>query len=395
MDNIKQIIDERVRELKITSLDISFNELADMYRDSELKIEPEYQRTFRWDIGKQSRFIESLLMEMPVPPIYVIELDDNRYELIDGLQRISSYLSYRGILNATVDEDIVVNDTNDVQEDIFEEESSTAQLTTGFALNGCDIIPELNGQTYDSLQAGMQIKLKRAYVRIEVLRKGINPQLKYHMFKRLNTGGEKLSPQEIRNCTIRLIDNKFINFIKELKHDEHFRNTTKRIGNSRIQKRFDEELVLRFFAFKNASGNFKHDIDEFLTDYMESVSSKDIDGRPIVPFDYEQERITFEKTFGFLDRAYGDAVFSTVNPKTISPGVFNVYLFEAITAGIQNKLDIVSASAEKCRDFKPNLDELKVDLEFRNVTVGGGKNSPAPMTLRCEKVKALMEVLSK
>lgn len=394
MANIKQLIDDRIRELKVTSLDISFNELADMYRSEELIIQPEYQRTFRWDIGKQSRFIESLLMEMPVPSIYVIELDDGKYELIDGLQRISSYLSYRGFLKMITNEDIALNESedDDIQEDVFEDETNETLLTSGFGLNGCDIIPELNGLTYDDLQAAMQIKLKRAYVRLEVLRKGINPEMKYHMFKRLNTGGEKLSPQEIRNCTIRLIDSKFINFIKELKTDIHFRNTTNRIGNSRIQKRFDEELVLRFFAFKNASSDYKHDIDEFLTDYMESVSLNDIKDESI--FDYESERQIFKKTFEFLDEAYGNTVFSTINPKTKSPGVFNVYLFESITTGIQDRLNESSIDKNKILKFRNLLDDLKVDSEFRSATVGGGKNFAAPMNVRLLKVKSMMDVLA-
>lgn len=393
MDNIKQIIEERIKELKITNLDISFNELADMFKSNELIIQPEYQRTFRWDIGKQSRFIESLLMEMPVPPIYVIELEDNKYELIDGLQRISSYLSYRGFLDAASEEDDILNEADDFQEDIFEEESLSAQIVKGFALCGCDIIPELNGQTYDNLQASMQIKLKRAYVRLEILRKGINPQMKYHMFKRLNTGGEKLSPQEIRNCTIRLIDNKFINFIKELKRNQHFMNVTKRIGSSRVQKRFDEELVLRFFAFKNASDNFKHDVDEFLTSYMESISLSDIQELNSI-FDYEKERTIFEKTFEFLNSAYGEYVFSTLNPRNMIPGVFNVYLFESITSGIQEKLNEVNLIEEKRAKFKGSLDSLKIDEDYRNVTIGGGKNFPAPMKVRFNKVKEMMDVLS-
>lgn len=394
MANIKQLIDDRIRELKVTSLDISFNELADMYQSEELIIQPEYQRTFRWDIGKQSRFIESLLMEMPVPSIYVIELDDGKYELIDGLQRISSYLSYRGFLNIIPDEKTTLDgdQDEDIQEDVFEDETNEMQLTSGFALNGCDIIPELNGLTYGDLQAAMQIKLKRAYVRLEVLRKGINPEMKYHMFKRLNTGGEKLSPQEIRNCTIRLIDSKFINFIKDLKTDSHFRNTTNRIGNSKIKKRFDEELVLRFFAFKDSSNDYKHDIDEFLTNYMESVSLNDIKGESI--FDYDLERQIFKKTFDFLDKAYGNTVFSTVNPKTKSPGVFNVYLFESITTGIQDRLNEISVDQHKISRFRDLLDDLKVNSEFRSATVGGGKNFASPMNIRFAKVKGMMDVLA-
>jgi hypothetical protein len=91
-------VDERVNLVRTKSLDISFNELLDMYRDEELIIDPAYQRLFRWSEGAQSRFIESLVLEMPVPPIFLIERQDNVYELIDGLQRISSYLHFRGAL---------------------------------------------------------------------------------------------------------------------------------------------------------------------------------------------------------------------------------------------------------------------------------------------------------
>ncbi|MFP3633068.1 DUF262 domain-containing protein, partial [Burkholderia sp. SIMBA_045] len=72
----------------------------DMYLDGELDIKPEYQRLFRWTEGARSRFIESLLLEMPVPPIYVVEDENGSYELIDGLQRFSSYLHLRGHLEA-------------------------------------------------------------------------------------------------------------------------------------------------------------------------------------------------------------------------------------------------------------------------------------------------------
>src|SRR5690348_11360340 len=76
------------------ALDLTFNELMDMWESQELDIKPDYQRLFRWTDGQQSRFIESLLLEMPVPPIFVIEEEEGSYQLIDGLQRISSYLHF-------------------------------------------------------------------------------------------------------------------------------------------------------------------------------------------------------------------------------------------------------------------------------------------------------------
>ena len=147
-----------------------------MKTEGELDISPEYQRLFRWSEGARSRFIESLLLEMPVPPIYVIEEEDGKYLLIDGLQRISSYLHFRGELEAPhLDPPVNIGD----------------KLT----LVDCDIVSELNGMTFETLSTALKIKLKRAFVRVEVVRKGSDPGFKYHMFKRLNTGGVLLTNQ--------------------------------------------------------------------------------------------------------------------------------------------------------------------------------------------------------
>jgi hypothetical protein len=89
-----------LKQASTQALDLSFNELLDMHEAKELNIAPDYQRLFRWTEGQRSRFIESLLLEMPVPPIFVIEEGEGTYQLIDGLQRISSYLHLRGKLAA-------------------------------------------------------------------------------------------------------------------------------------------------------------------------------------------------------------------------------------------------------------------------------------------------------
>lgn len=153
-------IDENLKNVHTQSLDISFNELLDMVVNQELDISPDYQRVFRWSHGAQSRFIESLLLEMPVPPIYVVEIEDNKKLLIDGLQRLSSYLHFRGALDAP-EEPICIN------------------LGEKLVLTDCDIVQSLNGKTYDDLGTALQIKLKRSFVRVEVVRKSSNQKFKY------------------------------------------------------------------------------------------------------------------------------------------------------------------------------------------------------------------------
>ena len=146
-------VDLQLKSVHTQSLDISFNELADMIKEGELDISPDYQRLFLWSEGARSRFIESLLLEMPVPPIYVVEEEDNKKLLIDGLQRLSSYLHFRGMLDAP-------------------HLKPPLQNGDKLVLQDCDIIKSLNGKTYDNLGTALQIKLKRSFVRVEVVRKG-------------------------------------------------------------------------------------------------------------------------------------------------------------------------------------------------------------------------------
>lgn len=377
-NNLTAIIDERIRELKITSLDISFNELADMYKNDELIITPNYQRTFRWDISRQSRFVESLLLEMPIPPIYAIEIEDGRYELIDGLQRISSYLNYRGLLKELPVEigtiiDELLEDVNDIEEIVDDEEETAECVEKGFALSGCDIIPELNGKHFDDLPASMKIKAKRSFVRMDILRKGINPQLKYHMFKRLNTGGEKLSYQELRNCSIRLIDSKFIDFINELASNEDFLQTLTYVSKNQKKKKFAEELVLRFFALKNRIALFSHNVDTFLTDYMEEISVSDtLDD---AKFDYAKEKEIFENTFRILNESLGKEAFAVYKNNSQKLSGFNVYQYEAITTGMQSVFAKLVDGSYPAGIFADKIKEAKLDKDFKSYTIGGGKNS--------------------
>lgn len=357
-------IDSTLTRVHTQSLDLSFNELLDMHNEGELDISPDYQRLFQWPEGARSRFIESLLLEMPVPPIYVVEQDEGRYQLIDGLQRISSYLHLRGELSA-------------------DHLDPPVQKGEKLVLKDCDIVPELNGRTYDDLGTALQIRLKRAFVRVEVVRKGSDKRFKYFMFKRLNTGGEALTPQQVRNCTIRLLDARFNDFIIELSKVEPFVHCTDSLTQGSKLGAFDQELVLRFFAFKNNRNNFRHDVDDFLTEYMEGVSEVRI------PFNYVAEREIFSKTFTVLDRLLADLSFTYANKKrTGLTGGFSVYHFEAITVGLQYLLDRINAEdpAQMAR-LGDGLRAIKLDPEFIRITTGGGKNSPGPLRERIDFVK--------
>ncbi|MEV7373622.1 DUF262 domain-containing protein [Streptomyces sp. NPDC090301] len=349
-------VDRNVSSVRTRQLDLSFNELADMYETGELIIQPEYQRLFRWTSGAQSRFIETLILELPVPPIFLMETEENVYELIDGLQRISSYLNFRGKL------------------------AIDGKLQTPLELEDCDIIPELNGHTYESLPVSLVRRLKRNFIRAEILRKENDHRLRYYMFKRLNSGGESLEPQEIRNCTIRLLSPDFNDTLMSLAKNEDFKYCIGTVGEGPIEKKYDQELVLRFFAFLKWAEKYKHEVGDFLTDYMEAAS--DPGGARSDVFDPEVDVAKFAKTFKCLrigaensGIGNGQRIFGAVDVRGTIRGQFAVYHFEGFALGIQGIIDELDPEdADQMRRLGEVIGQIKRDSEVRKHT-GGGKNT--------------------
>jgi Protein of unknown function DUF262 len=360
-------VDQKIEKVRTRSLDVSFNELLDMYKGDELKIDPEYQRLFRWSDGKQSRFIESLILEMPIPPIFVIEEADGVYELIDGLQRVSSYLHFVG------------------QHPRFTDENGERYLR----LTECDIANDLNGITYPDLPKALEIKIKRSFVRMEVLRKESDRRLRYYMFKRLNTGGELLSDQEIRNCTIRLLDDNFNSFIMELSSNADFMECIKTVPQEKLDQKYDQELVLRFFAFKNYRDQYVHDVGDFMTEYMEAVSDP---LRDDVRFDFDRELMIFNTTFHILRNTLGDKSFAGTNPQGSFVSRFLSYHYEAFTLGIQPYIGQINVEDNTSKErITEALQNVKRDLRFREITTGGGKNYRNPLRDRINFVVSALE----
>jgi hypothetical protein len=351
-DTLSLAVDRERKNASVRSLDLSLNELADMHKTGELHITPEYQRTFRWTLVKQSQFIESIILEMPLPPIYAVEVGEAKWELIDGLQRLSTYLHFRGQLKLPNSEE-----------------------SEPFSLNGCDILPELNGYRFDELTTTLQHRVRRATLRVEIVRRESNKRFSYYMFKRLNSGGEPLSEQESRNCSVRLLGPKFNDFIIELSKDEYFKICTEDLTDEARARMVEPELVLRYFAFKNNLSEYVHDIEPFLTDYMERVS--DESEKNHLPFDYPREEQSFRKVFQILATTLGTETSRRwVEKKNAFGGGFSTGHYEAFSIALSRHIQKIPD------DMPPELrDKLKVQLlaakkepQLRDVITGGGKN---------------------
>ena len=380
-------VEQQVARTHTKQLDISFNELADMHQNGELNISPDFQRLFRWSEEQQSRFIESLLLEMPVPPIFVIEKEEGQYELIDGLQRISSYLNFRGLLRNDIESD----DEDEDEDKVIDEDINVNKFKEPLKLIGCDIAPSLNGITFDELPSAFQIRLKRNFIRMQVIRKESDAMLRYYMFKRLNTGGEKLEAQEIRNCNIRLLSDDFADFLKNIAKNADFKATIN-TSEVKIKSAYLEELALRYFAYKNNREKYRKDIEPFLDEYMEAVSLPETH-RNHISFNYNEEKQIFEKLFRVLNKALGMKSFGAkVTASETIAEAFRVYHYESITMGLLEVLSKIDEdNSVHIEKLKSCLESIKRDDTFIQLTTGGGKNTKKQLI---ERIKFVVDKLN-
>ena len=255
-----------------------------------MNLQPEYQRRQVWDRTKQSRFIESLLMNLPVPPVFLFEPEYSRYDVMDGQQRLSSIVSFYG---------------------------------NRLKLTGLEHWPELNGKHYADLPVKVQRGIDRRRVSAVVLQsnaRGANDdELRRIVFERLNTGGQKLNAQELRNC---VYASPFADMLVELagyapfndllgipRYDEHFIDdqvSAELAENTLFKRMIDCEFVLRFFAFrekKNIKGAVK------------SILDRCMDGYRLTPeADLESLGVDFKSRIDLARELLGDEAFHLKDP---------------------------------------------------------------------------------
>ena len=185
------------------------------------------------------------------------------------------------------------------------------------------------------------------------------------------------------------MDPGFNDFVAELSGTNAFKETTQALTQQDRLGAFDQELVLRFFAMKNYREAFKHDVGDYLTEYMEKVSDPAI----ALPFDRAAERAVFERTFSVLSASLGQEAFSYANKgRSGLTQAFSVYHYEAITLGVQSRINALDPdNASQMGMVHDILMKVKLDSDFIKMTTGGGKNSPGQLRERIRFVENRME----
>lgn len=218
--------------------DPEIESLHNKWKRGKLVVQPEFQRQFVWDPKKSSRLVESALLEIPLPVVYISQEKDGNEYVIDGQQRLTSFFSFMdGLFPSGAD----------------------------FRLSGLKVFPEFNRKKFRELPEGDQDKIRYCKIRTITFRKESDPNLKFEIFERLNTGSVSLNDQELRNCIYRGSYNKLL---RDMASDHEF---TSLMGLSRPDTRMkDVELVLRFSAFFHHTYlNYKPPMRSFLNSEME------------------------------------------------------------------------------------------------------------------------------
>jgi hypothetical protein len=241
-------LEKKQRELITSSVDYNLESISNLVNKRVIDLSPKYQRRFRWNNERKSKLIESFLMNVPVPPVFLNEDDFGKYSVIDGKQRLTAISEF---------------------------------ISGNLKLEGLIVFKDLNGLNLFDLPIEFQSSIKtRANIRAIIILRQSDKDIKYEVFQRLNTGGVNLNAQEIRNSAYPGDLNDKILELSENKLFHQLLGIKSKSQSSLCQEMKDAELVLRFFTLKdnlvNYSGYLKYNLDKYM-DKNQRMSKPKVD----------------------------------------------------------------------------------------------------------------------
>lgn len=347
------------REVLTRPADPPVSSLHKNFQRGRLVLQPEFQRQYVWDRKKASRLIESVLLRVPLPIIYLSEQPDGKEYVIDGQQRLTSLFSF-------IDGKLPSGDS--------------------FKLTGLTAYQELNRKAFAELSAEYQDRIQDYPLRTVTLLKQSDADLKFEIFERLNTGSEPLNDMELRNCVYR---GRYNTLLKELAGDSEFRAL---LGITQADKRMrDVELVLRFAAFYHATYlKYTSPMKRFFNQDMERHQSiSDVDAKSLRDA-FRNALLNIRSLLGSqhaFKRYYaGDARNPNGRWETKK---FNASLYDVLMGVFWDKdRNQVMAALDSLREGW--IDLMANDLDFREA-IERSTSSQEMVRRRFDRTRALVE----
>lgn len=356
-DPLEEKYVKQMRQIYPQKIELPISTLRMMIKE-QIKLNPDFQRRDRWDNKKRSRFVESIIMNVPIPPVFLGEDKYGQYVVLDGRQRLTAIHEF---------------------------------LKNSYPLEGLEVWSELNEKTYNELeQRGLDKTLTRRFIPAVLLLKESSPEVKYDVFDRLNTGGVEANPMEIRNAIFQGPFNRLLHKVSGIKEFRALWNIPEddkeRMDNTLYSQMGDVQLALRFFALSEPAliqTSFKRYLGKFMgqrnTAYEENNALEQSD------FDRFSRAVTNTiKVFGAKD-----AFVREVGSNKKSAPLADAVMISLADVPSQN---IDDAVAEKLKGSFNDL--IQEDTDFKK-SISSGTNGKGAIALRVSKARELVNLIVK
>lgn len=297
---------EETKRVYTDKKDFTLSNIREMFDEGDIIPQPDYQRDYVMDQKQASKLVESILIGIPIPTVYLCEELDNTYSIIDGQQRMTSFVKY---------------------------------LKNEFALKGLEELTDLNGKKFSELDKNYQRNIKSSTLSSIILLKE-SQELKYEIFARLNQGAVKLKPQELRNCIYR---GTFNNLIEEIANNNKY---LPELFIEKNKRKNYQEYVLRFFALRNFN-DYSSSMTKTMNDFM--VTHQDDNEKSI-----EESKKLFNSTIDIVKQVMGESAFCGLDrEKGIITNKFSGSVYDSI---------IIPFSMFDSHDLMQHADDIRSQI---------------------------------
>lgn len=331
-------IEDAQRQVRTDAYQMSIGEIVNMYDEGDIIIAPEFQRLFRWEIGQKSKLIESLLLGIPLPPIFVYELESGKWELIDGLQRLSTILEFMGKLR---DED-----NNLLKPSVLEATKYLPSLHNAVWAKS-DAIDHVPQHDQLELEKSLQLAIRRSRIGLEILKRPSDSKTKFDLFQRLNSGGTQANSQELRNCVMLMVNGEYFRAVKTAAERANFLEVISSTESQKEKQRHIEWAV-RFLVHTLTPYDGRLDVGEYIDEGIVDLATTG---------NIAQVSHLINTTFDLLKRISGANALRRYADGQYSGRVGLVGL-EGIAIGVARNLDAIQALpdsegfvSQKAQDF--------------------------------------------
>ena len=337
IDKIEKEIENKRGHIKTENVIFSIGEIINLYLSKDLNMNPEFQRFFRWTNEQKSRLIESVFLGLPIPSFFVYEDKNNVWEVLDGLQRISSILEYTGELN-----------------------DSDGNSRPPLKLENLQYLNTLEGTTWNDISDKLKRGFKKSTLPFIVMKNETTEIKKYQLFQRLNRGGTSLTEAEVRNCIILMENNgkKLMEAIDEMVSYDNFQKSLY-ISDKKKAEKFDFDLVIRYLCFKHFNSNELSNVEnvnDYLNNKISLLATQELN--------YEEDIIEFKKIFKAVYEQLQDKGFSRYYPdENKFKGQFLMAQYEAVIYGV--------LKTNNLNNLRNKLIKLSLNDTYKEYSIGG------------------------